>query len=470
MDLDFDANAGANGISYGNPLILTTTLVKIGDRRQIVFKPLKAGETTVTIRDNDGTIRLIFLARVTGSNLLRIKGEISNLLRDVEGLEIRIVGPKVVVEGEVLVPSDYGRLFAVIQDKVYQEFVINLAILSPLAMQVLARKIQEDVVAFAPNVKTRVVNGMIFLEGTADSLDQAKRAASVASLYLPDLRPGNLLEKDLSVQRLAPRSLIQNFILVNPPPPKKQEKLVRVTVYFVELAKDYNKLFGFQWRPGFTQDIQVSIGQAASGATGTSTGPNLSGTLSSLLPKLYNAQAVGFARILKTGVIIVRSGQPAKLVEQTEFPFAQAGANGQTTTATKGVGLTVAVTPTILGQSEDIEMSLELDQTNLTGRAPAAGAPPTTASHKINTKIYVKSNESAAVAGVTSSDIGTDFNKDPPDNGTFDAGTSPLFNFLHSKSFRKKKSQFVIFVTPQIIENASEGTEDLKKNFRVKVK
>jgi uncharacterized protein YfeS len=52
----------------------------------------------------------------------------------------------------------------------------------------------------------------------------------------------------------------------------------------------------------------------------------------------------------------------------------------------------------------------------------------------------------------------------------FDAGTDPLFTLMHSKNYIKKKSQFVIFVTPQIIENASEGTEDLKKNFRVKVK
>src|SRR4051794_2035952 len=30
VDLDFEANAGANGISYGNPQLLTTTLVKAG--------------------------------------------------------------------------------------------------------------------------------------------------------------------------------------------------------------------------------------------------------------------------------------------------------------------------------------------------------------------------------------------------------------------------------------------------------
>jgi pilus assembly protein CpaC len=470
VDLDFEANAGAAGISYGNPQVVTTTLVKAGEKRQIVFKPLKAGETTVTVRDNDGTIRLIFMVRVTGSNLLRISGEIRSLLRDVEGLDIRIVGPKVVIEGEVLVPADYGRLLIVIQDKSYSDFVMNLTSLSPLAMQAMAKRIQDDINSFAPNVKIRVINGILMLEGTVDSENQAKRALDVAYLYLPDLRPGNPLERDPSPMRMPPRKPVVNNIIVNPAPAKKQEKLVRITVHFVELSKDYNKIFAFKWQPGFTSDPQISVGQTQTGSAGANSGPTFSGTISSLLPKLNSTQAAGFARILKTGTVIVRSGQPAKLHEQTEFPFAQQGPNGQLASSSKAVGLSVAVTPLILGQSEDIQMDLELDQTNLVGRAPTSGAAPITASHKVNTKIYVKSNESAAVAGVSSSDIGTDFNKDDPASGSFEQGTDPLFNLIHSKAFRKKKSQFVIFVTPQIIENASEGTEDLKKNFRVKVK
>ncbi len=473
VDLDFEVNAGANGISYGNPQILTTTLVKVGDKRQLVFKPLKAGDTTVTVRDNDGTIQLIFQVRVTGSNLLRMAGEIRNLLRDVEGLEVRIVGSKVVVEGEVLVPADYGRLLTVIQDKAYSDFVLNLATLSALAMQVVARKIQQDISGFAPNVTTRVVNGLVFVEGTVNSSDEAARVMRVASLYLPDLRPGNSLERDPAVQRLEPRKLVQNFMIINPPAPRKQEKLVRVTVHFVELSKDYNKVFGFKWQPGFTADPQIAVGQGQAGTTGTtgaSSGASFSATISSLLPKLQSSQAAGYARVLKTGTIIVRSGQPAKLNEQTDFPYSQQGANGQVTSASKTVGLSVSVTPSIIGQSDDIQMDLELDQTSLVGRGPATGAPPVVAIHKVNTKIYVKSSESAAVAGVDSSDIGTDFNKDDPSSGTFAQGTDPLFTLLHSKAYRKKKSQFVIFVTPQIIENASQGSEDLKKNFRVKVK
>lgn len=468
VDLDFEANGGPNGIAIGNPQVVATTLVKVGDRRSIVFKPLKAGETTVTIRDNDGSLRLIFTVRVTGSNLLRVAGEIRTLLRDIEGLDIRIVGPKVVIEGEVLVPTDYGRLLAVVQDKVYADLIMNLATLSPLSLQVLANRIQADINAFAPNVKTRVVNGLIFLEGTVDSADQAKRAKTVAELYMPELKPGSQLERDSSVLRAPPRGLIQSFIVINPPPPKKAEKLVRVTVHFVELSKDYNKVFGFKWQPGFSVDPQIAVGTNQSGAVGASQF-SFSGTISSLLPKLQSAQAAGYARVLKTGTLIVRSGQPAKLNETTDFPFVVQGANGQVSPSVTKVGLVVAITPAILGQSEDIQMDVNVSQNNLVGRA-VAGAAPVTSSHQVETKLYVKSRESAAVAGVSSSDIGTDFNKDDPNPGAFDNGNQALFNLLRSKNYRKKKSQFVIFVTPEIVENASEGTEDLKKNFRVKVR
>ena len=59
-----------------------TTLVKIGDKRQLVFKPLKDGETNVVIRDAEGTIRLIFQVKVAKSILLTIATE----LRDFCGM------------------------------------------------------------------------------------------------------------------------------------------------------------------------------------------------------------------------------------------------------------------------------------------------------------------------------------------------------------------------------------------------
>ncbi|MCM2322412.1 MAG: BON domain-containing protein [Oligoflexia bacterium] len=470
VDVDFDLNADA--IVIGNMQVVATTVVKIGERRQLVFKPLKSGDTTVTVRDQAGDIRLIFTVRVTGSNLLRAAGEMRNLLRDIEGIDVRVVGQRVVVEGEVLVPVDYERLLTVVQDKAYGDLVLNLTTLSPMAMQVLARRIQEDINVFAPNVKTRVVNGLVFLEGTVNSKEESDRAVRLAHLYLPELKPGTALDRDSATHRLPGRKPIENFLLVNPPPAKKQEKMVRVTVHFVELSKDYNRLFGFKWQPGFTADPKIEFGTNQSGAVGSgaSSAATFSGTISSLLPKLQSAQKAGYARILKTGTLIVRSGQPAKLNESTEFPYTVQGPNGQVQAAKAPVGLIVAVTPLILGQGEDVQLEINMKQINLVGRAPT-GAAPVTSNHEVETRIYVKNRETAAVAGVTSSDVGTDFNKDDPNPGAFEGGdTHALFSLLRSKNYRKKKSQFVIFVTPEIVENASDGTEDLRKNFRVKVK
>jgi pilus assembly protein CpaC len=469
VDLEFEV-ASANAISVGNPKFVATTLVKIGDKRQIVFKPLSAGETNVTVRDVNGDIRLIFQVRIAGSDLLRVASEIRDLLRDVEGIDVRVVGSKVFVDGEVITPNDYGRVSAVLGDKSYADTVISLVQLSNKALQAISKRIQEDIHNFGANgVNTRVVNGVIFLEGTVDNIDQANRAVKIADTYLPSVRPNSLIENTRDIQT-RPRSPILNFIVVNPPPPKKQEKLVRVTFHFVALSKDYDKLFGFKWQPGFTADPQVTVGTGNTGGAAAS-GTSFTGTLSSLFPKLQSAQTAGYARVLRTGTVVVRSAQPAQLSETTSFPFSAAGQNGQVNAGDQPISVEFGVTPSILGQSEDIAMDLKMNVMSLVGRAPAGQTRAITDAHHVETKIYVKSGESAAIAGMNFNDIGTDFNKDDPYSGAYTAqNTDPLFSLLRSKSYRKKKSQFVIFVTPQIIENASEGTEDLKKNFRVKVK
>ena len=466
VDIDFDI-PNVNGIVVGDPKVLTYDLVKIGDKRQIMFKPLAKGETNVTVRDGSGEIRVIFQTRVSDSDLLRTAGELRELLRDVEGIEIRVVGSKIVVDGDVITPADFGRVSTVLLDGTYSGIVMNLVQLSNKALVALANRIQQDVRVFASNVTARVVNGVIFMEGTVDNGDQSKRAMAIADTYLPAPRPNTLIENLRDVQG-RPRLPVLNFMVVNAPPAKKQEKLVRVTFHFVELSKDYDKLFAFKWAPGFTADPQVTVGTGATGAVAAS-GTSFTGTLSSLFPKLQTAQEAGYARVLRTGTIIVRSGQAAQISEATSLPFSTAGANGQINAGDQQIKVEFGVTPQILGQSEDIAMDVKSNVMSIVGRDPAGQTRAVTDENHIETKIYVKSSESAAIGGMNFTDAGTDFNKDSP-SSTLTTQEDPLFTLLHSKEYRKKKSQFVVFVTPQIIENASEGTDDLKKNFRVKVK
>lgn len=468
VDLDFDVEAGPSGIITGNSTIAMTTLVRIGDqRRQIVFKPLKAGETTVTVRDPEGGIKVIFDVIVTQSNLLRRAGEIRDLLKDIEGIDVKVVGPNVIVDGEILVPSDYARMVSVISTKPYSDIVMPLANLSALALQSLSRRIQEDINTFAPNVKTRVVNGMVFLEGTVDDINQARRADALAQLYLPEARPGNALaNKDPGAAVIVNRKMVQNFLVVNPPPPKKQDKLVKMTIHFVELSKNYNKTFGFNWAPGFTSDPSISFGQQANGTVGTSS-TSFTATLSSLFPKLQSAQDAGFARILKQGSVIVKNDIQGQLAENRDIPIVTTDQNGRQIVNFTSVGLNIKVKPTILGQSEDLQVFIDISQKNVIGES---NGQPLISNRAMNTTLYLKSQESAAIGGFEGTDMSTSFNK-PTSSGSFEGGTTtPIFNLNRSKAYTKSKGQFVVFVTPQLIESASEASEDLKKNFRVKVK
>ena len=63
----------------------------------------------------------------------------------------------------------------------------------------------------------------------------------------------------------------------------------------------------------------------------------------------------------------------------------------------------------------------------------------------------------------------TNFDKDPPFGEVqFNEGEGnvPLFSFLRSKNFTSSKTQFVVFVTPELIDSASEGTAEIKRKFR----
>jgi pilus assembly protein CpaC len=476
VDLDFDVDSSPAAIQVGNTQVTAVTTVRIGDqRRQLIFKPLKGGETTVTVRDNEGTIKIIFDVVVTQTNLLRRAGEIRELLRDVDGIDVKVIGSNIVIDGEVLTTDDFARLRAVTNQKGYAENVLVLAKIAPLALTMLSKKIQEDISAFAPNVKTRIVNGLLFLEGTVDQLDQARRAEQVARLYFPDVRPGNqLAANDATATSLARRDYVYNFIVLNPQPPKKNEKLVKLMVHAVDLNKDYSRAFGFTWNPGFTADPSISYGQQANGSTGANS-TSFTATLSSLIPKLKSAQDAGFARVLKQGTIITKSGVQGIFRDEAKiYQAALASGNGGAPTQAQPVPITFTakLTPRVLGSGEEIEVGISIQSDSLLGYNQGS---PIVGTKSFESTLYIKSGESAAIGGLESTTVDTAFNKDGLGNGTFQdtSGTSttqPLFNLNRSKNFKKSKGQFVIFITPQIIDDASQGSDELKRNFRVKVK
>jgi pilus assembly protein CpaC len=80
----------------------------------------------------------------------------------------------------------------------------------------------------------------------------------------------------------------------------------------------------------------------------------------------------------------------------------------------------------------------------------------------VNTKVTIRSGQSAAIGGLILNSSNTAYNKLPQ------SVQNPLISLYASKQFTRKQSQFVVFVTPVIKVSASQGSEKIKAKFKLR--
>ena len=458
IDFDFSTK-----MSIGNDELLK--LVIIPQKREIIFSGRKPGRTTVLIRDNVGDIRLRYTVVVTATGKSNTVSELRELIGDVEGLEIGIKGGKVFVGGEIVVPDDIGRVSQVLAN--YPE-VLVLIELSPQTQRVIARKMSDELARTnLKDVTVRIVNNAYWLEGVVSSKDKKDLANVIAKAYLPPKI--KTLSAESSRYGSQKDTDIYDFIAVNEKKdPQPAPKMVKITSQFVELSKQYGKIFAFKWAPLMGADeSRISFGQTRSGnVTSTSSG-TLSATISNLFPKLNSAKTAGYARVIQSGMVIVRDGyqQGGSISKQTTIPYAIG--TGEFTKATQAsVGLDMNVIPRVL-EEEKVELGLSFSVSLRIG----TNEPPQTTSNNIKTNLVVKSKESAAIGGIVQNQSSTDYDNTSNDPAPLQAAgggaaAAPLFRLFRAKAYQTNKTQYVIFVTPEIIESATIGTEEIRRKFR----
>ncbi len=449
--LNFSPNSQ---VQIGNESLLRITMIP--QKREITFTGLKPGKTSVTLRNSVGDIKAKYLITITANDQSRLVKELNDFIGDVEGLEIGVKGETVYVGGNIIVPNDIGRVVKVLSQEKFAG-VLFLVELSAQTERLVGRKMQEEIQKNQlPNVTVRVVNHTYWIEGIVTSEGQKRRAEEIAKAFYPD-RIASLAERTDQVIQ-AKKPAIQNFIQVNAksqPPPVP--KLLKITAQFVELTKDYSKAFGFKWTPLLSNGAgSISIGKTANGGVTTRSDGTLSGTISNLFPKLNSAKQAGYARVVQSGVLVVKDNTTGKISKDDTRRFSLgAGEFQQASSAT--ARFSVEVLPQIL-QEEKINMKIGVNVSTNVGQDP-----PATQANNLSTEIIVKSKESAVVGGIVVDKTSTDYDKLPPDEVE---GANPLFNFIRSKSYTNSKTQFVVFVTPVIIESASSGADEIKRKFR----
>lgn len=439
------------GGDFGGDWKGVTKLAVAREYQKLRFTPVKAGIATLSIHDKKGTKVFEYRIEVRDTKLTRIVREIRALLNEIEGITIKIVNEKVVVDGKVVHPEDLNRIVAVL--KQYGPDAASLVEVSPFAQQKIAEIIEREI--NNPDVQVRARNGKYILTGEVNSTFDKDNAELIARTYLPPPFFGEAENQgDIKKRKEDP---IVNLIVPRPPPDPQPKKLIQLVLHYVELSKDYSNSSRFQWTPTVGDTTNISFTQDSRTPSGVVS--SITGTISNLLPKLNWAKAHGHARILKTTSVITKQDVAGVVTQRTTIPYVTQNQLGASVPGSADVSLVSNITPSIDSPRSDL---IGLKMTfNIGSLVSLTSLGPIISNNSVTTEVSVRSGESAAVAGLIGNSQTMDYNKVP------DGLQNALFSFYSSKAFQKNQSQFVVFVTPIIKSSASSGVDKVKEKFRL---
>jgi len=465
LTLDFDFSPQLS-LSDGNILRVEPDLRK----KEITLIGLKAGKTALTIRNNVDEPKLRYIIDVTSDDQSKTVAELKDLIGDVEGIEIGIRGGRIFVGGQIVVPNDIKRVASVLES-FSSANILRLIEMSPQTQLIIAKEMQEEIQKNNfKSVTVRVVNRAFWVEGSVSSQDEANVIREITKAYLPE-KIEAISSSSISAAYPEGRSAIVLFLGIDktqkqeekPPLPKQ----IKINSQFVELKKDYNKVFGFKWSPLMSDDgSQVRIGEKQSGDVATSSQGAFSAVISNLFPRLNSLRSAGYGRVVQSGMVIAKEKQAAEVTRQTEIPTQTLGSPDFSRPVTARSGLSMVVTPSIL-EDNIVNMNIKI---NVKAANPvgASGVISET-TNSISTEMFVKSGDTAALGGVLQTQDTNNYDRDDPApiaSGTDASIPRQLFGILRSKSHNQSKNQYVIFITPEIIASASDGVESIKNKFR----
>ena len=433
-----------------------TQAVHRKDRNDILFTPTRTGSAIMIIRNEKKEILKRISISIQKDNLHKIAAEVRDLLVAVDGIQIKIYNKKVIIDGQVMLPSEMDRINKVVSD--YPK-VRSFVTYSPAAQKKIAELIESEI--GYPELTVRYAYNRFLLEGCVNSPDEKERAFNIANLYTQfEITPvGKGAPKRSNVK------LIKDDVKVPCASANKEkkeeskksevEKLIQIVVHFVEMSKSFNKGFLFQWTPAIgDQGTQVtgSLGndpRIPSGITAVVTA-----TVSNFFPKLNWAKSFNFARVLHNSSILVENKQTGTISSSTEVPQ-QTNSDGVIISGGVSGQVNTTVVPKIIGPRENmIQLKVQIQVSS-----PADKGVNT---RNIQTSINVRDGSSAAIGGLTSSFLTRGYNNKP------DAPTgTPILDLHSAKTYNTKKTQFVVFITPIIKSSASVGVERIKEKFRL---
>jgi len=197
---------------------------------------------------------------------------------------------------------------------------------------------------------------------------------------------------------------------------------------------------------GMLVDLPAAIGAGAGGGIGIALG-RLSNVFNLNL-ELSAAEAEGNVKIISNPRVITTNLKTATISSGTDISFTTVSQNGTQTTFKKAV-LSLEVTPQITPDNHvimDLLITKDAPELNLTGTGTNISTK------KITTQVYMNNGETVVIGGIYTRKITRSKQSVPG------LASIPLLGYLFQRNQKlDNRSELLIFITPKILNTASES-------------
>lgn len=281
-------------------------------------------------------------------------------------------------------------------------------------------------------VSINQIGGRLFLEGGVANEQQLRRVQQIATIY-----PGQ----------------VESLVSVDPTIVERRIN-VRVDLYFVELSRNANYIFGINWPGTILGDIgRINVNYTlAGGMPGT---PALQAGVTALinqpLPRLDIASSAGWAKVHRQATIVTANGNEASYHSGGELNFQIASAVAVDIRRIE-FGSTISLTPRFDPSTSRVDVRVQADLSDLV----ETGTPiPGRNVSRINTLVNLQLGQSIILSGMRGRSTSSG------STGLPLLAQIPIVGALFgSQVHRERENEMVVFVVPSVIEGMSRQAED----------
>ena len=287
-----DVPAPLEQVAVGDPKVADVKVISEG--RQVLITAIGRGTTDVLTWDMFGK-QISTAVQVILKDIRLVRNEVSGILGDIEGVEVRLVGERVVIDGEIYTRRDFERIKIVAG--IYPREVTVLARMSSSVTRLIAAEINRSLQKNGyGDVRAEAIGSKIFLEGTVIKQEDLATIDTLANAYF-----------DACVNLVRAGGVAEDLVLID--------------IHFVELGTDLLRRVGVTWDNTArfeVTDIQYTIDLVKSGADSGSINLQAGRNFGANLELLESHAA---ARVLANPRLVCKSGEEAEFVAGGEIPI-----------------------------------------------------------------------------------------------------------------------------------------------------